>query len=269
MTGAGKPWSAQNFGNSSSQPERVGVPAWPISLAIRLRPGRGRVACERLGELVLGQPQRVERVVDRALERLVFEPRRHVEERPRRRGDADAELGRDVAPAERGRSVDADALGAAVADDRDLERLVPLAPVAPQRHRRAVAERRAGSAGEHGGGGPLVRRGRRMADGVHAPEHAVQPADSHPVRRSRCRRARASCSCRRVMLPHCFAATPRSHAIARSTAPREETSQIVRTFLPKRGSRADRSGAERSRGHQPVSYHARLRTAAIHCRART
>ena len=38
MTGAGKPWSAQNLGKSSSQPERVGVPSWPMSFAIRLLP---------------------------------------------------------------------------------------------------------------------------------------------------------------------------------------------------------------------------------------
>ena len=253
ITGAGNPCSAQKAGNSSSQSERVGVPSQADQLGDPFRAGRGRVARQRLGEVILGQPQRVERVVDVALQGLVFEARGHVDERARRRGDADAELGRHVAPAERRRSVDADALGAPVAYHRDLERLVPLAPVAPERHRGAVAECRARSAREHGGGGALVWGDRRRPDGIHAAEDAVQPTDRTRLAIALSLKP-SSCSCRRVMLPFCLAATARDREI---NPPLGKKRPNVGSFLPegRGGSGSDGSHGGRHVHQEPATRH--------------
>jgi hypothetical protein len=122
-----------------------------------------RVAVEQLLELGLEHLGGVEGVVDRAGPGLVGEPRRHVVEGPGRRGDGDVELRRDVPGSDGLRAVRVDAVRAAIAaQDRDLERLAPALPEAPEGHRGGVGEDGVRAAGEDGGGAAFERRRRRL-----------------------------------------------------------------------------------------------------------
>ena len=135
-----------------------------------------------------------------------------------------------------------------------LERLLPVAPVAPEHHRRAVAERRARSARQDGGAGALVGREGGPADGVHAPEHAVQPADPEPVA-DRVVVSPRSSNCRRVMLPFCLA-RHRDRDRRDPIAAWEETHRGIGRFFPTPGcwrSGSGRSGAGSWTGSGGVS----------------
>jgi hypothetical protein len=138
--------------------------------------GVPREPCVDLGEVGLVHVAGVQGVVDGAGEARVGEPGGGVQERAGGGGDADPELGGDVSPGQRGAAVDLDACGAAVAGDDDLERGVPVVVEPPEAQCRAVAERGAGAACEHGRRRALQRCDRRFADAVDARVDAVKPA---------------------------------------------------------------------------------------------
>jgi hypothetical protein len=77
--------------------------------------------------------------------------------------------------------VDADGLGAPVADDRHLKRQLPAPEETPQAGGRGVAQHRARTTGQHSGHGTIDRMKAAVADGIDTRVNAVQTARAEPV----------------------------------------------------------------------------------------
>ena len=184
VIGAGKPYRRANSRKASSNSDRVGPPArrgsrkgssawcagwrgWRSSSSARSE------QVERVGEAG---------VAHHAPERLVGQPRRHVEHRPGRAGDGDAELTGDVAARQGGRAMDGDARARRRSDfavtssgaDQSLTYFQRLA-ADPWLRTAPVA------AGEHGGVGARHHPQRHVPDRVDAAVDGDQPADRDPV----------------------------------------------------------------------------------------